>query len=72
MIYVICMKNGEKYKTELEIQIDELIEKLLPRSNESKILICNILDSKGKSVVIVGREVSNIEFFVKQRPNSWD
>jgi len=37
-----------------------------------KIFHLNIFEGKGHSVAVIGSEVSSIEYFVKQRPNSWN
>ena len=72
-VYNICMKSGKEYKTELTIKLDELIEQLMPKTQFSiPIFNCNIFDGNGKSVAIIGTEVSSIEYFVKPKPNSWD
>jgi hypothetical protein len=67
------MKNGKEYKTELTLKLDELINALMPKDiHEIKIFHFNIFDGKGKSVAIIGSEVSSIEYFVKIKANSWD
>jgi len=65
-VYIICMKNGKEYKTEIKMPIDELIVKLMPNDKyEIKIFHCNIFDKKGSGVAIIGNEVSSVEYFYK-------
>jgi len=64
-VYTICMKNGKEYKTEVKQNLNELINQLMPQSlNEIKIFNCNLFNGEGRSVAIIGSEVSSIEYLV--------
>ena len=72
-VYTICMKNGKEYKTEITLNLEELISELMPKDlYEIKMFHCKLFNERGKSVVIIGSEVSSIEYFVETKQNSWD
>jgi len=64
-VYTICMKNGKEYKTDVKQNLNELINQLMSKDHyEIKIFHCNLFNGEGRSVAIIGSEVSSIEYIV--------
>ena len=63
--YTIVMKNGTKYKVKSNQLIDELMKTILPRyANDIRLTNCEIVDTPNHVVLIIGSEVSSVEYTV--------
>jgi len=64
--YNICMKSGKEYKITTKFTIDELIDKIMPKSmNEFRFSNFSLAGNEENIAGILGNEISSIEFVVK-------